>query len=234
LKGTIVVGEHTQDEILDSLNTIDEVAVCTRAGERLRARMMHFAADDDMTVYLASMKGDPKILQMTSDPSTSLLVLDRRTDQNGWREIEITGRASLVTSAEERAKALELTSGPSPIVSHLKSIGQTDILDFIRVTPLEVKDARVRRSWQDTADGGGVRGAREESQRRRPGAEAASGLARGHSDDLTAGERRAGDARGDGGVEHDGGVPVAGGDPHAHRRGGDPGGDEPVQRLLRP
>ncbi|HEX6030766.1 MAG TPA: 1,4-dihydroxy-2-naphthoate octaprenyltransferase, partial [Tepidiformaceae bacterium] len=139
MKGTIVVGEHTQDEILDSLNAIDEVAVCTRAGQRLRARMMHFAADGDMTVYLSSMKGDPKILQMTSDPSTSLLVLDRRTDQNGWREIEITGRASLVTNAEERAKALELTSVPSPIVSHLKSIGQTDILDFIRVTPLEVK-----------------------------------------------------------------------------------------------
>jgi 1,4-dihydroxy-2-naphthoate octaprenyltransferase len=137
--GTLVIGNHSREEILDSLNAIDEVAVSTRSGERLRTRMMHFAADGEFNVYLASMRGDPKILQITNDPSTSLLVLDRRTEQGGWREVEITGRAALVTSQAERAKALELTAGPSPIVAHLKSAGQTDILDFIRVTPLEVK-----------------------------------------------------------------------------------------------
>ncbi|MEX0782083.1 MAG: 1,4-dihydroxy-2-naphthoate octaprenyltransferase [Dehalococcoidia bacterium] len=137
--GTIVVGEHTREEIFDSLDAIDEVAVCTRAGDRLRARMMHFAADGEFNFYLASMKGDPKTLQITADPTTSLLVLDRRTEQNGWREIEVTGRAAIVTDAAERQKALEMVSGPSPIVSHLRSIGQEGILDFIRVTPLELK-----------------------------------------------------------------------------------------------
>ena len=139
MRGTIVVGSHTREEILDSLDAIDEVAVCTTAGDRLRARMMHFAADGEFNVYLASMKGDPKTLQLANNPTISLLVLDRRADQSGWREVEITGRAAIVSDRSERQKALELTAVPSPIVAHLQSVGQTDILDFIRVTPHEVK-----------------------------------------------------------------------------------------------
>jgi len=137
--GRIVVGNHTHEEILDSLNAIDEMAVGTKAGTRLRSRMMHFAVDNDFRVYAASMKGDPKTLQIVNDPSISLLVLDRRTEQSGWREIEITGRAAIVTDPAERARALEMVAGPSPIVAHLKGAGQTDILDFIRITPIEVK-----------------------------------------------------------------------------------------------
>ncbi len=139
MAGTIVIGDHSQAEILESLNAIDEMAVSTRAGSRLRSRMMHFAVDDGFRVYAASMKGDPKTLQIVNDPSISLLVLDRRTDQAGWREIEITGRAAIVTDSAERARALEMVAGPSPIVAHLKAAGQADVLDFIRITPLEVK-----------------------------------------------------------------------------------------------
>ena len=139
MAGTIVVGNHTHEEILDSLNAIDEMAVSTRAGARLRSRMMHFATDVNFNDYAASMKGDPKTLQIVNDPTISLLVLDRRTDQNGWREIEVTGRAAIVTDSAERARALEMVAKPSPIVSHLQSVGQTDILDFIRITPIEVK-----------------------------------------------------------------------------------------------
>lgn len=139
MNGRIVVGNHSRDEILDSLNAIDEVAVCTTAGTSLRSRMMHFAASDDFGIYLSSMKGDPKTLQLVNNPSVSLLVLDRRTSQEGWREIEITGRAEIISDQAERARALELTAVPSPIVKHLKANNQTDILDFIRVTPTEVK-----------------------------------------------------------------------------------------------
>ena len=139
MAGTIVVGNHTHEEILDSLNAIDEMAVSTRAGSRIRSRMMHFAVADNFSVYASSMKGDPKTLQILNDPSISLLVLDRRTDQNGWREIEITGRAEIVNDPDERARALEMVSGPSPIVAHLKNAGQLDILDAIRITPVEVK-----------------------------------------------------------------------------------------------
>jgi nitroimidazol reductase NimA-like FMN-containing flavoprotein (pyridoxamine 5'-phosphate oxidase superfamily) len=113
--GTIVVGNHTREEILDSLNAIDEMAVGTKAGSRLRSRMMHFAVDDQFRVYAASMKGDPKTLQIVNDPTISLLVLDRRTDQSGWREIEITGRAAIVTDAAERARALKWLPDRRPL-----------------------------------------------------------------------------------------------------------------------
>lgn len=139
MAGTIVAGNHTRDEVLDSLNAIPEVAVSTSGGDRLRTRMMHFAADEEFNIYLSSMRGDPKLLQLAHNPSISLLVLDRRTEQNGWREIEITGRATIIGDGPERDLALELTSGPSPIVSHLKENNQTDVLDFIKVTPMELK-----------------------------------------------------------------------------------------------
>jgi len=135
----IVVGDHTREEILASLNAIDEMAVSTRAGARLRSRMMHFAVDEEFRVYASSMKGDPKTLQILNDPSISLLVLDRRTDQNGWCEIEITGRAAIVDDSAERARALDMVAGPSPIVAHLKNADQLDILDAIRITPIEIK-----------------------------------------------------------------------------------------------
>ncbi len=139
MHGRIVVGNHSRDEILESLNAIDEVAVSTTAGPALRSRMMHFAADDDFGIYLSSMKGDPKTLQLVNNPTVALLVLDRRASQDGWREIEITGRAEIIGDPAERARALEMTAGPSPIVAHLKANNQTEILDFIRVTPTEVK-----------------------------------------------------------------------------------------------
>lgn len=140
MAGTIVVGSHTREEILDSLDAIPEVAVCTTAGDHLRARMMHFGVDGDFHLYLSSMRGDPKTLQLANNPTISLLVLDRRSgDQNGWREIEITGRAEVIRDADGRQLALDKTKGPSPIVAHLFANDQVDVLDFIRVTPTEVK-----------------------------------------------------------------------------------------------
>lgn len=64
----------------------------------MRNRMMHFAVDKDLNVYLASIKGDPKVLQMTRQPSVALLVYRNDGDINDSREVEITGHAIIVLS----------------------------------------------------------------------------------------------------------------------------------------
>ena len=123
-----------------------KVAVGTHAGEEVRVRMMHPGAwiPDDATerpiIYLASMKNDPKIREMTTRPEVALLLHESPTgeEHTSW-EMEVTGRAEVVRDSEERERAKQATMRTSSIVQYLESVGQTDILAFVRVTPRFMK-----------------------------------------------------------------------------------------------
>ncbi len=126
------------------LREATEAAVSTIAGEYVRSRMMHYAVTDDFTFYLASMKGDPKIIHITHNPSINLMILRKVGDPSRymdlsefakWREIEVQGKASIVRSREEREYALRLLSERSPIVKLLSERGETHVLEVIRVEP---------------------------------------------------------------------------------------------------
>jgi 1,4-dihydroxy-2-naphthoate octaprenyltransferase len=122
------------------------VAVGTHAGEEVRVRMMHPGAwlPEDETarplVYLASMKTDPKIREMTARPEVALLLHESPTgeEHTSW-EMEVTGRAEVVRDAAERERAKRATMRTSSIVQYLESVGQTDLLAFVRVTPRFMK-----------------------------------------------------------------------------------------------
>ncbi len=130
---------HSNQEVLSVLQNAEMGVVSTSAGPKLRTRMMHFAFDDNFCAYLATMKGDPKTVQMTNRPSTSLLVLENKGNINESREVEITGTASFVTDTAEKKKALELTYKKSPVVKYLKDAGNDSVLDYIKVTPELIK-----------------------------------------------------------------------------------------------
>jgi len=123
-----------------------KVAVGTHAGEEVRVRMMHPGAwlpDDEAArplVYLASMKTDPKIREVTTRPEIALLLHESPTgeESTSW-EMEITGRAEVVRDAAERERAKQATMRTSSIVQYLESVGQTDLLAFVRVTPRFMK-----------------------------------------------------------------------------------------------
>lgn len=126
--------------------TAHRVAVGTHAGEEVRVRMMHPGAwlpEDEAArpiVYLASMKTDPKIREMSARPEVALLLHESPTgeEHTSW-EMEITGRAEVVRDAAERARAKEATMRTSSIVRYLDSVGQVDLLAFVRVTPRFMK-----------------------------------------------------------------------------------------------
>ena len=109
-------------------------------------RMMHPGAwlPEDETarpiVYLASMKTDPKIREMTARPEVALLLHESPTgeEHTSW-EMEITGRAEIVRDPAERERAREATMRTSSIVRYLDSVGQIDLLSFVRVTPRFMK-----------------------------------------------------------------------------------------------
>ncbi|MBI2906126.1 MAG: 1,4-dihydroxy-2-naphthoate octaprenyltransferase [Chloroflexi bacterium] len=130
---------HDKSEILAILNEAEVTAVATSSGKSMRNRMMHFTVDDDLNVYLASMKGDPKMLQMTRQPSVALLVYRNDGDVNGSREVEITGRPVVVRDEQQREHALRMCAKKSPVVKYLVETGNAGMLDCIKVAPDTVK-----------------------------------------------------------------------------------------------
>ena len=138
--------EESRRRIREALLNAKKVAVGTHAGEEVRVRMMHPGAwlPDDETarpvVYLASMKNDPKVREMSARPEVALLMHESPDGQEhtSW-EMEITGRAEIVRGAEERERAKKATMRTSSIVTYLDSIGQTDILAYVKVTPRFMK-----------------------------------------------------------------------------------------------
>lgn len=131
--------QHTQAEVMEVLKQIEVAAVATAAGDRTRTRMTHFAPDEDFTIYLASMKGDPKTLQITQRPSVSLLVHQPGESVVESKEVEIIGSAFIVKDKEEREKALAMDAKRSPVVKYLMETGNQDVLDVIKVVPETIK-----------------------------------------------------------------------------------------------
>ena len=138
--------DESRRRIREALLAARKVAVGTHAGEEVRVRMMHPGAwlSDDLAarpiVYLASMKTDPKIREMTTRPEVALLLHESPTgeEHTSW-EMEVTGRADVVRDPAERERAKQATMRTSSIVTYLESVGQTDLLAFVRVTPRFMK-----------------------------------------------------------------------------------------------
>ena len=86
------------------------------------------------------MKSDPKIREVTTRPEIALLMHESPTgeEHTSW-EMEVTGRAEVVKDPAERERAKLATMRTSSIVQYLDSVGQIDLLAFVRVTPRFMK-----------------------------------------------------------------------------------------------
>ncbi len=131
--------EHSKEEILSVLREISQTTVATFKGSKIRTRIMHFVNDDEFNIYLASLKGDPKTIQMTQNPSISLLALKYEGEFPSATEVEITGWAEIVPDEDARSKWFKEEASKSPIVKYMVDTGNTDKLDLIRVRPEIVK-----------------------------------------------------------------------------------------------
>ena len=102
--------QHSREEILSLMDNVEVAAVATSAGERLRIRMMHYAVDENFNIYLTTMKGDPKTVQMTHYPSISLLLHQPGADINESSEVEITGKTLRDRARKERERVREINA----------------------------------------------------------------------------------------------------------------------------
>lgn len=138
--------DESRQRIRAALLAASRVAVGTHAGEEVRVRMMHpgpWLPEDQNErplIYLASMKTDPKVREMSTRPEVALLLHESPTgeEHTSW-EMEVTGRAEIVRDPAERERAKQATMRTSSIVRYLDSVGQIDLLSFVRVTPRFMK-----------------------------------------------------------------------------------------------
>ena len=131
--------KHTKKEILSILKDLEVAGVATSGGDHIRIRMMHYAFDSDFTIYLASMKRDPKIIQLTTNPSISLLAHQSQENINKSKEVEIIGKALILKEEKERSKALEAIAVRSPVVAYLRNTGNESMLECLKVIPQTIK-----------------------------------------------------------------------------------------------
>ncbi len=132
------MSQRTKQQVIDYLMRAEVAAVGTSDMGTPRQRMMHFGVDDDMNIYVSSMKGDPKIIQWSNIPATAMLIHQGSTFME-MEECEIIGRAEVIKGKDERERALEIMKARSPIVANFANIGATDRLDFICIRPFTVK-----------------------------------------------------------------------------------------------
>lgn len=130
--------EHSRDEILSVLKDCEVLSVGTFSADEIRSRMMHYAVDNNFNFYLASLKGDPKTLQLINNPTLSLLVYSQREDIQDAREVEISGKAEFLKDGP-REDALNQLAVKSPVVKYLISIGKSDVLDVLQIRPFWIK-----------------------------------------------------------------------------------------------
>lgn len=126
---------HTRDEVLYHLKNGAVSAVATFAQNQIRSRMMHYAIDDSFNLYLSTLKNDPKTVQLTNNPTISLLVSIPESDP---KEIEISGRAIFLKDGDKESALVQLAKR-SPVVKYLLETGRSEILDVIKVSPFWIK-----------------------------------------------------------------------------------------------
>lgn len=125
--------------IREFLQTSDVAVIATSAGEDLRLRTMHLGFEDDFSIYLATMHNDPKVIQMTHNPSVAIMVHRLPDDVTESEEVEYTGRAMVIRDPAEREKCLQATGKTSPIVQALTAQNNTEVLDCIKIVPQLIK-----------------------------------------------------------------------------------------------
>ncbi len=130
---------RSTEDIFASLEKAETATVATHEGARIRMRQMHHAPDKDLSLYFATMKGDPKTLQLAADAHVSVLVLERSGEVPTWSETEISGVVEFVRDEATRQKARDMLKERSPVVKNLVAQGSDHILDWLVVRPRVVK-----------------------------------------------------------------------------------------------
>lgn len=135
----MTIKTEDKSKVVEALLAAEFGAIATFEEGKIKLRTMHFAVDDELNFYLASVKTDPKTRQIIQNPTTSLLIIRGEKGFMEAKEIEAVGKAQILSGEEERKHAFELLVPRSPVVANMKQGGALDLLAVIKIKPEMVK-----------------------------------------------------------------------------------------------
>jgi general stress protein 26 len=125
--------ERLRKQSAGILGTVD------RATGAIRQRVMFYGSDDGFRCYLMSTKESPKIGQILSSQSISFIVFGPEEPYDRSWEIELDGRAEMLTEKRDILTALELLKGRNPFADVAVESGITRQFDLLRLIPSVVR-----------------------------------------------------------------------------------------------
>lgn len=129
-----------QNVILNVLmtQTIGILATGCDPDKSIRLRIMYFGVDKSLNCYLLSVKDSPKIKQLDSETVSFLVSKIEDPYDNSW-EIEINGKASILTDKNDEKLALERLRGRNPFADVALEANITGNFVLIKLTPKIVR-----------------------------------------------------------------------------------------------
>lgn len=128
---------HTKEEILSHLEKMPVGVLATFSEDHqvIRLRVMYYGFDEQLNIYLMSTKDSPKVQQVISSHSVSLMVNGLEDPYDASWEVEINGEATLLETKKDILFALDTLKGINPFADVALESGEVDIFSFIRLKP---------------------------------------------------------------------------------------------------
>jgi general stress protein 26 len=97
---------HSKEEILALLGRKKLATLATAGPGSLRTRCMFFANDADLNIYMMATVGSAKVSEMRANPDVSVLATDEDEVLFNTVEVEVQGRAEILTGDDANMAAL--------------------------------------------------------------------------------------------------------------------------------
>ena len=126
---------HSKDEILALLGRQKLATLATAGPGSLRTRCMFFAHDADLNIYMMATVGSAKISEMRANPDVSVLVTEEDPVLFNTVEVEVQGRAGILTGDDAKMAALRLLAPKCPFAQFALEAQSGESFDVVKIKP---------------------------------------------------------------------------------------------------
>jgi nitroimidazol reductase NimA-like FMN-containing flavoprotein (pyridoxamine 5'-phosphate oxidase superfamily) len=126
---------HSREEILALLGRKKLATLATAGPGSLRTRCMFFAHDEALNIYMMATVGSAKISEMRTNPDVSVLATEEDEVLFNTVEVEVQGRAEVLTDDAAKMSALKLLAPKCPFAQFALEAQSGESFDVVKIKP---------------------------------------------------------------------------------------------------
>jgi len=126
---------HSKAEILAVLGRKQLATLATAGPGSLRTRCMFFANDADLNIYMMATVGSAKVSELRTNPDVSVLATEEGAVLFNTVEVEVQGRAEIMTDDAAKVEALRLLAPKCPFAQFALEAQSGESFDVIKIKP---------------------------------------------------------------------------------------------------